>query len=56
MLLSAAVPTLSIAAPVLSTAPAELQRSLEFQSSILVLDLENAPYLYWIQKMKLGFR
>ncbi len=31
----------SIAAPMLSTAPADLQRSLEFQSSILVVDLEN---------------
>jgi hypothetical protein len=42
MLLSAAVPTLSIAAaPMLSPTPAELQRSLEFQSSILVVDLEN---------------
>jgi hypothetical protein len=28
-------------APMLSTAPADLQRSLEFQSSILVVDLEN---------------
>jgi hypothetical protein len=33
MLLSAVVPSLSIVAPMLSTTPTELQRSLEFQRS-----------------------
>jgi hypothetical protein len=45
MLLFATVPTLSIA-PMFSIAPTQLKRSLEFQSSTLVMDLEDEVRVY----------